>query len=139
MGHLSNGKFVNSAPCRGKLFMILYVLIYVSCYDSIGYTTPMTSGRAIHLEGIQIHFLSMWNTVFPSFCVRVINKKFLQVTQETFSPRKIIIQLINEMGKLSAELLPILDIILRNIQVNIIVFREVLLCCKMDNVQLQLK
>ena len=129
----------HGAPGSGKSFTTLYSCLYAISQGLKVISTSVMSRQSVHLGGIHIHKL---------FCLDVNNKLSPQRLAELAfikcqrnAMKLNILQTVNiifldEAGQLSAELVSVLDMILRTVRNTNIPFGGVLFLLTMDHTQL---
>ena len=117
------GRFVKcvrtqGAPGSGKSFTSLYSCLYVIGKGLKVIATSMLYRRSVHLGGTHIHklfSLPVNNSLSPQRMVELVILKLLRNPVKHNVLQTINIIFIDEVGQVSAELLSVLDMILRRL------------------------
>ena len=131
---------IRGFPGSGKTWIMLYVAMYCVSRGLAVTTTAMMSKRSIHLGGKHWHYifcLPIEKNLTPHRMAELAICKILSDPKKLNALLTLDILLCDEMGQVPAELLSVIDIILRRIRSNNIFLGGLLIICTLDHTQIQ--
>ena len=139
-------KIFEGAPGAGKSFCMMYIVAYALAKGLRLVTTALQANRALSLGGTHIHHLfaidvfNKSNAGGDNNCHRMAECALMNLTKQPvklFILQTIDILFIDEIGQVSAQLLSVLDMIMRKVKDCDIFMGGVLMICTMDHKQLE--
>ena len=124
----------------GKSWTMMYCMLYAISRGLLVITTSMMARRLIALGGKHLHHVFMIPTESSLSIHRRAEHAIDRITKNSEKLnliRTLDVLLLDEIGQLSAEMLSVLDMILRRIRENNIFMGGILVISTMDHTQLQ--
>ena len=124
----------------GKSWTMQYVMLYAMSQGLVCIPTAMMSRQSVFLGGKHIHILfgiPAARKLSPHRMAEIAITKLLRDPKKINLLRALDCLFLDEIGQLSAELLAVLDIILRRVKDTNIFFGGVIIICTIDHTQLQ--
>ena len=134
------GRVIAGSPGSGKSFLLNYAAIYAMTKGLKFGVTSLMAQHAVHLGGVHLHKLfrlpvnrhmnlhKLAEAALQALIQNPLSLKILKMIDVLF---------LDEIGQISAEMLAILDMILRRIRGNNIFLGGLLFICTLDHKQLQ--
>ena len=131
---------VHGVPGGGKSFVGQIACIYALSKGLRVIATSMMSRRSVHLGGSHIHRLFALDVKDYLSPQRSAERAIIQLNKDPVkidALKTVHIIFLDEAGQVSAELLSIIDMVLRRVRSNDLPFGGVLILCTFDHQQLQ--